>query len=149
MRYNVQVDPMFGAGMKDLLVPLYCPDIDLRDPRLSPLFGDWAGLPPLYFLAGSSEILLDDSVRAHDRAEQAGTDSRIDVWPDMPHVFPLFGMLPEARQALADIAGFIAQHRRGSVREELRAPLLSDASPALGTPVTLAEVRVDAPSVPG
>jgi epsilon-lactone hydrolase len=114
MRYNVQADPMFGGGMKDLLVPLYCPDVDLRDPRLSPLFGRWDGLPPLYFLAGSTEILLDDSVRAHDRAQQAGTDARIDVWPELPHVFPLFAMLPESEQALAEIARFIAQHERAA-----------------------------------
>jgi acetyl esterase/lipase len=125
IRYNVHADPMFGGGMKDLLVPLYCPDVDLRDPRLSPLFGRWDGLPPLFFLAGSTEILLDDAVRAHDRAQQAGTDSRIDVWPDLPHVFPLFAMLPEARQALDEIASFIAQHARaGSVAaaERLAAP---------------------------
>jgi hypothetical protein len=61
-------------------------------------------------MAGSTEMLLDDSVRAHDRAQQAGTISRIDVWPDMPHVFPLFSMLPEARRALDDIAAFIEQH---------------------------------------
>ena len=41
------------------------------DPLISPLYGNWTGLPPLYFLAGSTEMLLDDSVRAHDRAQQA------------------------------------------------------------------------------
>jgi acetyl esterase/lipase len=54
-------------------------------------------------------MLLDDSVRAHDRALQAGTDSRIDVWPDLPHVFPLFEMLPEARRAFAEIVAFIGR----------------------------------------
>lgn len=129
MRYNLQADPMFGGGMQDLLVPLYCPDVDLRDPRLSPLFGRWDGLPPLYFLAGSTEILLDDAVRAHDRAQQAGTESRIDVWPEMPHVFPLFAMLPEAEQALGEITRFIAQHRREDARTPpaLEQPLVAPA----------------------
>ena len=138
MRYNVQADPMFGGGMKDLLVPLYCPDVDLRDPRLSPLFGRWDNLPPLYFLAGSTEILLDDSVRAHDRAQQAGTDARIDVWPELPHVFPLFAMLPESEQALAEIARFIALHARASA---LPAP-----GGATGETITAA---ASVPTVPG
>ena len=120
MRYNVKADPMFGSGMKELLVPLYCPDVDLRDPRLSPLFGRWDGLPPLFFLAGSTEILLDDAVRAHDRAQQAGTDSRIDVWPDLPHVFPLFAMLPEARQALDAIARFIDEQMKAAAEASAR-----------------------------
>jgi len=125
MRYNAHADPMFGDGMKELLVPLYCPDVDLCDPRLSPLFGRWDGLPPLYFLAGSTEILLDDSVRAHDRAQQAGTCSRIDVWPDLPHVFPLFAMLPEARQALDDIARFIDEQMKAAADASARSASVS------------------------
>jgi acetyl esterase/lipase len=120
MRYNVQADPMFGDGLKDLLMPLYCPEVDPRDPRLSPLFGRWDGLPPLYFLAGSTEILLDDSVRAHDRAQQAGTDSRIDVWPELPHVFPLFAMLPEARQALDAVALFVDEQMKAAADASAR-----------------------------
>jgi acetyl esterase/lipase len=110
IRYNEKADPMFNIGAGDLLPSMYCPGLDRTDPLISPLYGNWTGLPPLYFLAGSTEMLLDDSVRAHDRAQQARTNSRIDVWPDMPHVFPLFSMLPEAGQALRDIVAFIEQH---------------------------------------
>lgn len=129
MRYNAHADPMFGGSVQDLLVPIYCPDVDLRDPRLSPLFGRWDRLPPLYFLAGSTEILLDDSVRAHDRAQQAGTDSRIDVWPELPHVFPLFAMLPEARQALDAIARFIDEQMKAAAEASARSA--SASTPAL------------------
>lgn len=128
MRYNVHADPMFGEGLKDLVAPLYCPTTDRSDPLLSPLFGQWAGLPPLYFLAGSSEILLDDSVRAYDRALQAGTPAHIDVWPEMPHVFPLFPMLPEAKQAVGDIVRFIEEHARPKV--EAAAPVSVASVPA-------------------
>jgi acetyl esterase/lipase len=112
IRYNAKADPMFSAGAGDLLPDLYCPGLERTLPLISPLHGDWAGLPPLYFLAGSTEMLLDDSVRAHDRAQQAGTSSRIDVWPDLPHVFPLFPQLPEAKQAIRDIVAFIDEHAR-------------------------------------
>ena len=112
IRYNAKADPMFSAGAGDLLPDLYGPGLERTLPLISPLHGDWSGLPPLYFLAGSTEMLLDDSVRAHDRALQAGTNSRIDVWPDMPHVFPLFPLLPEAKQAIRDIVAFIDEHAR-------------------------------------
>jgi acetyl esterase/lipase len=110
-RYNALADPMFNAVSGDLLPDIYCPGQERSHPLLSPLFGNWAGLPPLYFLAGSTEMLLDDSVRAHDRALQAGTSSRIDVWPQLPHVFPIMRMLPESREALHLIVGFIEEHR--------------------------------------
>ena len=109
-RYNADADPMFSDKAGDLLPEIYCPGQARTQPLLSPLFGSWAGLPPLYFLAGSTEMLLDDSIRAQDRAIQAGVDARLDVWPQMPHVFPLFTFLPEARDALDRITAFIAEH---------------------------------------
>jgi acetyl esterase/lipase len=111
IRYNADADPMFNAAAMELLHDIYCPGQERGDPSLSPLFGDWAGLPPLYFLAGSTEMLLDDSVRAHDRATQAGVRARIDVWPQLPHVFPLIRMLPESKVALRLIVEFIEEHR--------------------------------------
>lgn len=109
-RYNEAADPMFNAAAMELLAPVYCPGQSREAALLSPLFGAWHGLPPLYFLAGSTEMLLDDSIRAQDRAVQAGTVAHVDVWPLAPHDFPLFGFLPEAREALARITAFVASH---------------------------------------
>jgi len=106
--YNAEADPMFSPASRDLLRPIYCPDQDMANALLSPLFGNWAGLPPLLFHAGSTEVLLDDSVRSHDRASQAGVSAEIDVWWQMPHVFHVFNWLPESRAALQKIADFIA-----------------------------------------
>jgi acetyl esterase/lipase len=120
-RYNAAADPMFSDKAGDLLPEIYCPGQARNQPLLSPLFGSWAGLPPLYFLAGSTEMLLDDSIRAQDRAIQAGVDARLDVWPQMPHVFPLFTFLPEARDALERITKFIAEHAGRGARGALAA----------------------------
>jgi acetyl esterase/lipase len=60
-------------------------------------------------------MLLDDSVRAHDRALHAGTVAEIDVWPRLPHVFPLFAFLSEARDAVARIRDFVRRHGRAPV----------------------------------
>jgi epsilon-lactone hydrolase len=106
--YNAEADPMFSSSAKDVLRPLYCPDQDATNPLLSPLFGNWAGLPPLLFHAGSTEVLLDDSVRAQDRASQAGVQAEIEVWRDVPHVFQVFTWLPESKRALRRMADFIA-----------------------------------------
>ena len=38
----------------------YVADNDPLDPLLSPLFGDYAGLPPLHVCVGTHEIHLDD-----------------------------------------------------------------------------------------
>jgi len=132
---------MFSSNTGDLLPDVYCPGQDRTAASISPLFGNWSGLPPLYFVAGSTEMLLDDSIRAQDRAVQAGVEASIDVWPQMPHVFPLFDWLPESRQAMSDIAAFIAKNLARSSRqatavgelpgaEVLRTATTTDASPA-------------------
>lgn len=116
VRYNADADPMFSITAIDLLADKYCPGHDLPNPRLSPLFGSWDGLPPLLFHVGSTEMLLDDSVRAHDRARQAGVDASIEVFRDLPHVFHAFGWLPETRSAMVAISEFVASHARRAGR---------------------------------
>ncbi len=110
MEYNERADPMFAHQALGLLPDLYCPGIPASHPWLSPLFGEWHGLPPLVFHAGSTEMLLDDSVRAHDRAVAAGVDARIRIWRALPHVAPLFTFMPEADETLGEVARFIAGH---------------------------------------
>jgi acetyl esterase/lipase len=106
-KYNAKADPMFAPAAGDLLPDLYCPGQDRQNPLLSPLFGNWNGLPPLLFHAGSTEMLLDDSVRAHDRARQAGVEAEIEVWLEMPHVFHVFTWIPEAKAGVRAVAEFI------------------------------------------
>lgn len=104
IRRNDGLDPMFTAAGFHALVPLVLPDAAQRAwPLASLLFGEMAGLPPLLLQVGSSELLLDDSIRFAQRCPGA----RLQVWHDMPHVFPLFEFLPQASAALADIARFI------------------------------------------
>ena len=109
-QYNSKVDPMFSLEAGPLLADIYCPGQDHGNPQLSPLFGNWNGLPPLLFHAGSTEMLLDDSVRAQDRAVQAGVAAEIDVYYALPHVWQLMTGLPEATAATRRIVDFIVAH---------------------------------------
>lgn len=78
------------------------------NPYASPLYADFAGLPPLYIQVGSTEVLLDDSRRVAEKAKAAGVAVEIEVWPDMPHVWQLYApMVPEARDALDRAAAFL------------------------------------------
>jgi epsilon-lactone hydrolase len=71
--------------------------------------GDFSGLPPMIFQVGSSEILLDDSRLAVDRARRAGADAMVEIWAKMPHVWHAWD-LPESRRAIAHLADFVRQH---------------------------------------
>lgn len=78
------------------------------DPLASPVFANLGGLPPLLFQVGSTELLLDDSRRVHDRVLAAGGHSQIEIFTDVPHCWQMWdGFMPEARAALRQAAEFI------------------------------------------
>jgi len=80
------------------------------DPRASPLFADFKNAPPVFLTVGDTEILLDDTVRLHEKLQEQGVDVICEVTHDLPHVWPLFhNILPEARETLTDVAEWIKQ----------------------------------------
>jgi len=102
---NDGLDPLFRASSVNALEPYYGAGVDPRDPRLSPLFGDLAGLPPALLVVGSSELLLDDSVRYAARVPE----STLRIWHDMPHVFPAMRGLAAGDRAIREIGEFIRE----------------------------------------
>jgi acetyl esterase len=102
---NDGLDPMFRASSVRALQQYYGTGMDLRDPRLSPLFGRLTGLPPTMLLVGSSELLLDDTLRF--AAKVAG--ARASVWHDMPHVFPAMRGLAAGDRAIREMGEFIRE----------------------------------------
>lgn len=80
-----------------------------RNPLVSPLLGDLSGLPPLLVQASRTEMLLDDARRYVNKARAAGSPVRLQTWDHMVHVWQIFNPeLPEANQALDEIAKFLA-----------------------------------------
>ncbi len=84
----------------------YFQGADPTDPRVSPLFGDFRGFPPLLLAATAEEVLRSDSTRLADRAREAGVDVALTLAPDSVHVFPLFAFLPETEETMRALAAF-------------------------------------------
>ena len=115
---NRRKDPLLPVNAMAKMLQLYAGDHDATDPELSPIYADMRGLPPLFFLVGETEILLDDTLIVAAHAREAGVSTRVDVWPLLPHAFPLFiRLLPEALQARNDIIEFIREHTATSAQE--------------------------------
>jgi epsilon-lactone hydrolase len=78
---------------------------DPQDPLVSPLYADLAGLPPLYIQASPDEVLVDDSRSFAERAQQAGVEVRLDLFPGQQHTFQMAaGRSPEADDAIRRLA---------------------------------------------
>lgn len=86
----------------------YAGSADLATPRLSPLFADLRGLPPMLIQVGGEEILFDDSRRLADAAAAAGVPAQLVVYEGLWHVWQLFGgALPEADRAIEALGRFV------------------------------------------
>ena len=84
---------------------------DGRGGQLAPLNANLSGLAPLLIQVGSAEILLDDATRLAARAGAADVTTRLEIWPNMPHVWHLFGfLLSEGRDAIQSAGAFVQSH---------------------------------------
>lgn len=101
-RSKAQDDPVIAKDRLDESAQAYLGELDARDPRASPVFGDFTGLAPLLVQVGSEEALLGDSLMLAERAGQARVEVRVEVWPEMIHVWHAYGgQLNAARRAIA------------------------------------------------
>lgn len=107
--YNRNNDPLFGPEALIHKAHHYLQGANPTDPRVSPLWGDLAGLPPLQIFVGSLEVMLDDSTRLADKVRKAGGEVDLMVCPGAPHDYPLYlPKVPESRQARDAMVAFIA-----------------------------------------
>jgi epsilon-lactone hydrolase len=104
---NQNKDPMLPTARNSHMHELYMGGAVPNDRFLSPVFADFTELPPILGIVGSTEILLDDTIRAAKQAEKAGSPFYLEIWKDMPHVFTLVKFLPESEIAVQRIAKFI------------------------------------------
>jgi len=84
---------------------------DPYDPAISPAFGDFSGLPPLFIQVADTELLLHDALLVAKNALKAGVPVELNIWHNLPHVFSVFAdILPEGKKGIKQIAGFVNRH---------------------------------------
>ncbi len=111
LRYNQKHDALLSIEALEAGISYYVPqNLDKSIPELSPLYGDFEGLPPTLVQIGSKEILLDDASRFEEKAKAADVNVTYKLYTGMWHNFQMFSpWFDEAKQALADVAEFAQQ----------------------------------------
>lgn len=92
---------------------LYANGADLRDPLVSPLFGDLSGLPPTFLQSGTRDLFLSTTVRLHRALRRAGVAADLHVFEAMPHG-GFGGGTPEDAELRVEVTGFVAGRWGGS-----------------------------------
>jgi acetyl esterase/lipase len=104
-RTKADTDPMISKAGLDQSAAAYLGGLDPRDPLASPIFGDFEGVAPVLIQTGSEEALLSDSVALADVLGQARVEVRLEMWPEMIHVFHAWGAVLQAARRAIGLAG--------------------------------------------
>jgi len=107
-----KVDPLLLRAGAKAAGRWYAGAMSTTDPRVSPLYGEIASLPPILMFCGTHDILLTDARRLAKRAAAEGTAVEYHEEPGLMHVYPLL-FFPESRKARDRITQFV----RGAVAE--------------------------------
>jgi len=109
--YSPTCEPVLQARWTTKAATLYAGQESLRNPLLSPVFGDFQGLPPLLIQVGSQEILLNDAERLASAARKAGVTTQLEVFNSLWHVFQVHsGQLDRATAAVNTAGEHIKEH---------------------------------------
>jgi acetyl esterase/lipase len=105
---NVLVSP---DGFCDAATKVYANGHDLKDPLLSPVYGDMKGFPPTILTSGTRDLLLSNTVRVHRKLRQAGVEAALQVGEGQSHAhYYRDDTSPEAKEAFEEIAAFFDKH---------------------------------------
>ncbi len=105
---NLRIDAVLKHGLPEANA-LYADGRDLKDPYISPLFGDFTkGFAPTFLQAGTRDLFLSNAVRMHRALRNAGVDAELHVWEGMPHGG--FGMAPEDLELQTETRHFLEKH---------------------------------------
>jgi monoterpene epsilon-lactone hydrolase len=90
---------------------LYAHGHDLKDPQLSPIYGDFTGFPPAILTSGTRDLFLSLTVLAHRKLRRAGVEAELQVFEGMSHAqYNFDAFAPETKETFTEIARFFDKH---------------------------------------
>jgi len=110
-RTRAETDPMISKAVLDQNALAYLGGLEAQDPLASPVFGDFTGVAPVLIQTGSEETLLSDSLTMADVLARARVEVRLEIWPEMIHVFHAWGGALQAARRAIGVAGAWMEER--------------------------------------
>ncbi|MBQ2666612.1 alpha/beta hydrolase [Methanobrevibacter sp.] len=100
--YDSEDDPILGeVGLKQI-GKSWAGNLDTKDFRVSPLFGDNTNLPRTLIFAGTNEIFYEDIEKYVENLKKDGVDVKFITGEGLFHIYPMFP-IPEAKEAFKEI----------------------------------------------
>ncbi len=98
-------------GFLPAAVNLYANGQDIKDPGLSPVYGDFSGFPPTMLVTGTRDLFLSLTVRVHRKMKAAGVVADLNVYEGLSHVeYFVVPDAPESIEAYSELGKFLKQY---------------------------------------
>lgn len=110
---NCMVDNVLATqdGFIRATALLYANGHDLKDPLLSPIYGDVTGFPPTILTTGTRDLYLSNTVRMHRKLRAAGVEAVLQAWEGQSHAQYLAdAAAPETKEYHDEVASFFDRH---------------------------------------
>ena len=90
---------------------LYANGHDLKDPMLSPVYGDLSGFPPTILTSGTRDLFLSNTVRVHRKIREAGGVVDLIVFEGLSHAQYLSSPAShESQQYFSELSAFFNKY---------------------------------------
>lgn len=103
----MDIDPMLGVDGLIEMGKAWAGDLDTKDYRVSPLYGNIEKLPQTAIFVGTHEIFYPDIVNFYNKLKENDIDVELNVGEELSHVYPLYPMVPESKEAFNHIVEII------------------------------------------
>ncbi|MGM9600565.1 MAG: alpha/beta hydrolase [Faecousia sp.] len=87
---RIDRDCIIGADFTEEMQITYVHDHDVKGPYLSPIYGDFTGLPPIWMCVGTEEVFYDDAFAIRSAAQSQGIQVELLIGEGLCHVYPMF-----------------------------------------------------------
>ena len=92
-------------------VKLYANGLDIKNPGLSPVYGDFSGFPPTMLVTGTRDLFLSMTVRVHRKMKEAGVKADLNVYEGLSHVeYFVVPDSPESKEVYEELESFLNQY---------------------------------------
>lgn len=92
---------------------VYANGHDLKDPLLSPVYGDVKGLPPTLLFTGTRDLFLSNTIRMHEKLRDAGGIADLIVFEGLSHAqYLMTDKAPETKKYFMESSQFFNKFLR-------------------------------------
>ena len=98
-------------GLLEAAAKLYAGKYSLKNPLISPVYGDFHGFPPTFFVSGTRDLFLSNVVRAYIKMKISGVKAELNVFEGFSHADYLFFFnTEESKEVYKLLDDFLKRH---------------------------------------